>query len=109
MRLLLTGSAGYTGTGIAQVLRGEHWVRGMDVRPSPDVQESVVGDITDLSACAAALEGIDAAVLCHMAPNPSGYKTPVQAIDINVKGTANLYHAMAERSIKRCVLVSTMG
>lgn len=110
MRLLLTGSAGYAGRGIGQVLSTKHWVRGMDVRPSgPELQDAVVGDVGDLATCAAALEGIEAVVLCHMAPNPAGYKTPPAAIDINVKGTANLYHIMAERAIKRAVLISTAG
>ena len=52
---------------------------------------------------------MDAMVLCHMAPNPNGYKVPPPAFDINVKGTANLYHAAAEAGLKTVVLISSCG
>ena len=110
MKLLLTGAGGYTGRGVAEALRAEgHHVRGLDIRGAEGVDEAVTGDLTDLDVCRAALQGMEAAVLCHMAPNPDGYKTPPTAIDVNVKGTANLYHAMAEAGIGRAVLISTMG
>lgn len=110
MRLLLTGATGYAGRGLAGVLGGKHWVRGLDVaeRPSP-VNELMVGDIADLEVCRKATEGVDAMVLCHMAPNPTAYQEPPLAFDVNVKGTANLYHAAAERGIRRVVMVSTVG
>src|SRR5437762_1734126 len=110
MRLLLTGAAGYAGSGLGKVLAGKHWVRSLDIRqPGSELHDAVVGDIADLDTCTKSLDTIDAVVFCHMAKNPDGYKTPVQAIDINVKGTANLYHAMAERGLKRAVLISTCG
>ena len=110
MRLLLTGSAGYTGKGIAQTLKANHFVRGFDLRDSGEnVHESIVGDIGDLDLCRKAVEGIDAVVHCHMAPNPDGYKTPPMAFDVNVKGTANLYHAAVEKNVRRAVLISSAG
>lgn len=111
MKLLLTGAAGYTGNGLAQVLRnGGHWVRGCDINPQMDnVDEAVTGDIADLELSRKAVEGMDAMVLCHMAPNPKGYETPPLAIDINVKGTANLYHAAVEQKLSRAVLISSAG
>ncbi len=57
---------------------------------------------------AGTLLGMEAMVLCHMAPNPAGYQTPPPAFDTNVKGTANLYHAAVEQAIPRCVLISTI-
>lgn len=110
MRLLLTGSAGYAGCGIAQIINAQHWVRGADVKASTEgVNESVVTDIASLDECMKLVDGVDAVVMCHMAPNPVAYKTPVMAIDVNVKGTANLYHAMVEKGVKRCVLISSTG
>lgn len=111
MKLLLTGSSGYTGKGIAQVLSGAgHHIRGIDVKaPADGSPETIVGSLGDLGLCRAAVEGVDAVVMCHMAPNPDGYKTPEMGIDVNVKGTANLYYAMQERGLKRCVSVSTCG
>lgn len=107
MKILLTGSAGYTGSGMARVIGTQHTVRGADIRPSEHVQESVVADITDLDACRRIVQGIDAVVMCHMAKNPDGYKTPVAAFDINLKGTANLYHAMQEQGVRRAILISS--
>lgn len=100
---------------MAEALGESHWVRGLDVRPFEGCDENVVGDLCSLDDCRSAVEGIDAVVFCHMAPRPGGNKTnadyeePGLPIDVNVKGTANLYHAMAEREIKRAVMVSTMG
>ncbi|MCE9589475.1 MAG: NAD(P)-dependent oxidoreductase [Planctomycetes bacterium] len=109
MRVLVTGSAGYTGSGMVAVIAGEHHVRGADIRPSEGVQESVVADITDLEVCRRITAGVEAVVMCHMAKNPDGYKTPVAAIDINLKGTANLYHAMSENGVPRAVLISSVA
>ena len=108
-QLLLTGAAGYTGKGIAQVLQTVHDVRGLDIHPSPDTSESLVADLADLDACRAAVAGTETVVMCHMAPNPVGYETPPPAIDVNVKGTANLFHAMVECHVTRCVLISSTG
>ena len=110
MKVLLTGAGGYTGRGIGPVLRTAHWVRGLDVKDAgAAVDECMVGDIADLDVCRRAVEGVEALVLCHMAPNPAGYQTPVAAIDINVKGTANLYHAAKDAGILRAVLISSTG
>ena len=108
-KVLLTGAAGYTGKGLGEVLAATHEVRGMDVRASEGVSESVVADVGDLDACRAAVAEVEAVVMCHMAPNPVGYETPVAAIDVNVKGTANLFHAMVEREVGRCVMISSLG
>lgn len=95
---------------MATVMAARHNVRGLDIQRGdgslPDLQ---VGDLTDPATCRQAVEGRDAIVMCHMAPNPDGYKTPPPAIDINVKGTANLYHAAVDAGIRRVVLISTLG
>src|SRR4051794_11838316 len=110
MKILLTGAAGYAGAGIAKAFSTRHLIRSLDVRPPhPPLNDAIVGDVADLPTCERAVDGIDAAVLCHMARSPEGYDTPVAAIDVNVKGTANLYHAMEKRGIKRVVLISTCG
>ncbi|MBA4388741.1 MAG: hypothetical protein C0404_12220 [Verrucomicrobia bacterium] len=109
MKVLLTGAAGYTGKGIAQVLKENgHWVRGCDVNGGMEhVDEAVTADIADLDACRGMLAGIEATVLCHMAPNPKGYEAPPLAMDVNVKGTSNLYHAAVEQEVSRVVLISS--
>ncbi len=110
MKVLLTGATGYTGRGLSEVLAARHPVRGADIADKKTAcQEFRVADITDYETCLALVDGVDALVLCHMAPNPHGYKTPPLAFDINAKGTANLYHAAQEKGVKKVVLVSTCG
>ena len=115
MNILLTGAPGYAGSGIAEVLAAKHNVRGVAFGDSAAAlkkcacQEIIAADITDYEACRGLLKGMDAMVLCHMAPNPQGYKIPPPAFDVNVKGTANLYHAAGELGIKKAVLISTKG
>lgn len=110
MKILLTGAAGYTGKGVAQTLRQRgHFVRSLDIRSAEAADESVVADLADLDACRQAVAGMETMVVCHMAPNPTAYKEPPLAFDVNVKGTANLYHAAVEHGLRRCVLVSSHG
>lgn len=110
MKLLLTGAGGYTGKGLSQVLAARHFVRGVDIVEKPTAcQEFKVADITDYETCLKIVQGLEALVLCHMAPNPHGYKTPPMSFDINAKGTANLYHAAQQAGIKKVVLISSCG
>jgi nucleoside-diphosphate-sugar epimerase len=110
MKVLVTGGAGFTGTEIVRILSAHHQVRSMDIHPhGHQVHDVIVGDVSDLNTCASAVAGVDAVVMCHMAKNPDGYRTPERAIDINVKGTANLYHSMAGHGARRAVLISSTG
>jgi len=115
MNILLTGAPGYAGCGIAEVLAAKHKVRGVTFGDTEAAlqkcacQEMRPADIADYAACRELLKGMDAMVLCHMAPNPQGYKIPPPAFDVNVKGTANLYHAAGELGVKKAVLISTQG
>lgn len=109
MRLLLTGAAGYAGRGIAEILKNDgFFVRGCDIKGEMShVDEACYANIADLEEAQKMAESMDALVLCHMAPNPSGYVTPPLAIDVNIKGTANLYHAAIEKKVKRIILISS--
>jgi nucleoside-diphosphate-sugar epimerase len=109
MRLMMTGPAGYTGKGIVEVLRAKkHWVRGFLHRAKEvELDDQIVGSLDDMDACLAAVDGVDAVIMCHMAPAPDAYDTPDLAFDINVKGTANLYHAMVEKGVKKCVNIGS--
>lgn len=109
MNVLLSGASGFGGQGILKILTESHYVRGTDLRENGSCSEWMLGDVADLNFCRRAVEGMDAVVICHMAPYPDGYKTPDIAVDINVKGAANLYHAMIESGIRRAVLISSAG
>ncbi len=112
MHVLITGAAGYLGHGLVHAFAGHHTLRLLDVTAydGPVDHEMIVGSVADYATVASAVEGIDALVIAHMASRkPGAYDTPVQAFDINVKGTANLYHAAARAGIKRVSLISSIG
>jgi nucleoside-diphosphate-sugar epimerase len=110
-RILVTGSAGYLGRGMVPVLAASFDLRLMDVVAfDPGPHQGVVGDVADLAAVRAAVTGVDALVIAHMASRQAGaYETPVASFDANVKGTANLFFAAAGAGIARVVLVSSSG
>jgi nucleoside-diphosphate-sugar epimerase len=109
IRVLFTGSAGYLGQGIIIPFEQDsrYQLRLMDVRPFDSRHKCFVGDVADLSACRRAVDGVDALVIAHMAKNPDAYADPTIPVDVNVKGTANLFFAAHEAGIRRVVLVSS--
>ena len=114
MKILITGGAGYLGRGIVVPFeRPEYALRLMDVVFPPSFQsrhETVVGDVADLDAVRNAVKGMDGIIIAHMSPrNPDSYLTPTLPFDINVKGTANIFHAAVENGVKRVVLISSTG
>ncbi|MCL2640361.1 MAG: NAD(P)-dependent oxidoreductase [Phycisphaerales bacterium] len=116
MKVLVTGAAGYLGRGLVVPFeRGGCSLRLMDVAtPPPSLpslesrHEVVVGDVADLEAVRVAVRGVDGIVIAHMAPRePNSYAVPTLPFDVNVKGTANLFHAAVENGVKRVVLISS--
>ena len=110
MKLLITGGTGFLGAGLVTALESKHELRLMDMVKRDARHELIVGDVSDLAACRRAADGMDALVIAHMAPNrPEVYGTPTIPFDANVKGTANLFAAAAEKKIRRVVLISSVG
>jgi len=72
--------------------------------------EMVVGDVADLNFAMTAVHGMDSVVIAHMARNADGaYDDPTMPFDVNVKGTANLFHAAVRCGVKSVVLISSTG
>lgn len=110
MKVLVTGAAGFLGVGMVESLAARHLLRLMDVVPFETPHERVVGDVCDWPAVRAAVQGVDAIVIGHMAPRQPGvYDTPGLPFDVNVKGTANLFAAAVEAKVSRAVLISSIG
>lgn len=110
MKVLVTGAAGFLGKGLVESMARTHTLRLMDVVPCGMPHESIVGDVCDLETVRRAVEGMDAVVIGHMAPrHPGVYDVPTLPFDINVKGTAHLFHAAAEAKIPRVVLISSIS
>ncbi len=58
MRVLITGAAGRIGRVVAEGLVPRHQIRGLDLQEMPDLDDSMVGDVTDFEVCRRATEGM---------------------------------------------------
>ena len=57
MRILVTGAAGQVGSTVARGLRPRHQVRGHDRVPMPELDDTIVSDLSDLDALLEATRG----------------------------------------------------
>lgn len=111
MRVVVTGAAGSLGRAVVPALaeRG-HQVRMFDLQDVVTDHESVRGDVRDLDAVVAALDGADAVVHgaaihgIHVASWPPG-----AFWSINATGTFNVYEAARRQGVGRVVLSSSMA
>ncbi|MBA2679965.1 MAG: NAD(P)-dependent oxidoreductase [Ktedonobacteraceae bacterium] len=106
MRILITGSSGYLGSAIAQLLAINHEPVGIDVAPGPWTQHVV--DITDRSLMGKLVKGIDAII--HIASLHQPHlvtHSSQQFLAINVTGTLNMLEAAVQNSVRRFVYTST--
>lgn len=106
-RVLVTGSTGAVGQPLTRYLleRG-HTVRGLARRPTPGLDDAVVGDLSDRDAVRRAVDGMDVVVHLGAYPNPADF------IDVllgpNVVGLYHVCEAAAELGVTRLVLASTV-
>jgi UDP-glucose 4-epimerase len=100
MKILVTGSAGRIGKVLCALLE-EH---GHSVRPF-DVEQ---GDLRDIEAVYAAVEGVDA--VAHLGAIP--WAVPGKDYDVmsvNVQGTTNVLLACVKHGVKRVVAYSSVN
>src|SRR5689334_24413656 len=106
-RVLVTGSTGAIGQPLCRFLieRG-HSVRGFARRPTPGLDDYVVGDLTDRDAVRRAVEGMDAVVHLGAYPNPADFIEVL--LGPNVVGLYHVCEAAVEFGVARLVLASTV-
>jgi nucleoside-diphosphate-sugar epimerase len=106
MRILITGSSGYLGSAIAQLLAINHEPVGIDIVPGPWTQRLV--DITDRSLVGKLVRGMDAIIHTASLHQPQiATHSPQQFLTVNVAGALNLLEAAAQNSMQRFVYTST--
>jgi nucleoside-diphosphate-sugar epimerase len=106
MNLLVTGSSGPTGSAIAQRLRREARVAGLDLQAGPET--TTIGDIGDQELVRSLMRGVYAVV--HTAalhvPHLAAFGEE-EFRRVNVEGTRVLLGAAAAAGVSRFVLTST--
>jgi nucleoside-diphosphate-sugar epimerase len=114
LRALLTGGAGFLGQRIISELRELAAARGrpvhirtLDLLPSEEADESVVGDITDPSTVDEAARDID--VILHAAALIDWGNTPrARLFAVNLDGTLHVLDAARHNGVRAVVYTSTM-
>ena len=115
MIFLITGSAGFLGSALAnQLIREGHQVRGLDDLStgdsqslSPDVHFTR-GDVNDLPKLWTLLQEVDC--VYHLAARvsvPESVLYPREYNSVNVGGTVSLMEAMRDVGVRRVVFVSS--
>ena len=107
MRVLITGAAGAVGTVLVNGLRDRYTLRAFDRVPVPELEDVVVGELTDFEVVARATEGMEAVV--HLAGNPLGSAPWEEILNSNIIGTYNLFEAARQNNVRRVVFASRAG
>ena len=106
-RVLVTGSTGAIGQPVCQhLLARGHYVRGFARRPTPNVEDHVVGDLGDQEKVRAAVEGMDTVIHLGAYPNPEDFINVL--LNPNVIGLHYICEAAREFGVQRLVLASTL-
>ena len=113
MKILVTGASGFLGSHVADALTDAgHQVVLFDKRPSPyssDGQTMIVGDLLDRPALNDAAQGTD--IIYHLAAIADigeASVSPLDTIQVNVMGTANVLECARQQKIERFVFASTI-
>jgi len=108
MRVLMTGAAGGVGARLRKLLPAHYpALRLSDLKEPADLQPKeafVAADLTDLSQCERACEGIDGIIHLGGQSLEAPWETILQA---NIIGTHNLFEAAKRQGVKRVVFAST--
>ncbi|RLS34306.1 MAG: NAD(P)-dependent oxidoreductase [Planctomycetota bacterium] len=103
--VVVTGAAGRLGRAACRELTSRGWhVRAFDRCPSP-IGESIVADLADAGAVAAALRGADA--LVHLAATPDDDDFAARLLPDNLLGLHNVIEGARAAEVPRVILASS--
>ena len=112
MKILITGATGVIGSRLVPAFEGEHELRLLSRRDFPDDSRWLQVDVTDIDQVCEASEGMDVAIHLAIATGREGdYEDDDfnrQRMDINVKGTYNLFEAARRHGLKRVIYTSSL-
>lgn len=106
MRIVVTGAAGLVGSGVGALLRREHQVVGIDIRPGAEVDR--IADIRDAAALAEPLAGAHAVVHVAALHAPHvGREAEAEFRRTNVEATDRLLSAARAEGVLTFVFTSS--
>ena len=106
--VLVTGSAGRIGEFVWKEIESRgHRVRGFDLCATPGLEDSVVGNLTDVPALEGAMEAVDTVV--HLAATPDVADFMTDLLPNNIVGLYNILEgARKTETVKNVVLASSV-
>ena len=107
MRILVTGAAGAVGTAVVKGMKDRYSLRGFDRAPMPDIEDAIVGDVTDFDVVLQATQDMEAVI--HLAGNPSGGAPWEDILQNNIIGTYNVFEAARQNGVRRIAFASRAG
>jgi putative NADH-flavin reductase len=106
-RILVTGASGAIGTPVCRhLLERGHQVRGFSLGAHPQLQDSVVGDLSDLEAVRRAVVDMDTVI--HLGAFPDDADFIDELLEPNVRGLYHVCAAAVDAGVSRLVLASSL-
>ena len=104
MKILITGAAGAIGSTLVKGMKDRHSIRGLDLQPMPDLEDTIEGDVSDFDTLLKATEGMDAVI--HLTGNDSQWEEVLQHALV---GTYNMLEAAHQNGVRRIAYASRAG
>lgn len=107
MQVLVTGSAGRIGQVLITGLRERHKIRGYDLQSTPNIDDCIVADLSDLDRLTAAAKGMDGII--HLGGVVGSARCWDDVLRSNIIGMRNALEASRRQGIRRFVFASRAG
>ena len=105
-RILITGAAGTVGSALVKGMKDRYQIRGLDLRPVPELADSMVGDVRDFETTLKATQGMDAVIhLVNIRTNRGDWE---DCLD-NVTATRNILESAVRNGVRRVAYSSETG
>ncbi|GIX07855.1 MAG: NAD-dependent dehydratase [Candidatus Poribacteria bacterium] len=104
--VLVTGSAGTMGRQVVEaLLEAGHHVRGIDLRPTPGLENAFVGNLQDSQTFGAAMEGVE--VVVHLAATPDEADFLSELLPNNIVGVYHVFDQARRQKVQRLIFASS--
>ena len=103
MRILITGAAGQIGTNLTRGLKDRHQLRGLDLVPMSELEDTVVGNVADFDTVFEASKDMDAII--HLANVGPAWDQALQSM----VSTYNVLESAAQNGARRVAYASRAG